>query len=617
MAILLSCRELAKAYGPRPLFEGLSFGLFEGERAGLIGPNGTGKSTLLKILAGQETPDAGEFAPRRGLRVGYLAQRDRVEELAPGTTVKAHLAAALAGLGLQDYEIDTRVAAGLDRAGFTEPGKDTSTLSGGWRKRLAILAETLREPDLLLLDEPTNHLDLEGVLWLEKFLEGTSLALLVVTHDRRFLERVCNRVIELDKRYPQGHLSSAGNYSKFLENREIFLDAQASRYAPYGYTYNKQAKLLELVESEAEVVRRIYALYLEGKSSWAIGVLLAKQGIRNRKGKCFGSKAIFDILKNQIYTGTVVWNARHYDKTQKTPKGYKYVKNPPDKIIIAQGKHKAILSDEVFAQAQKRRAERRISCRRARPGDYLLSGTLFCEKCNHKYIGASSVCNHRTGATKKWYRCSARNNGYSYCSNKSVKATDVEPQVEEYLELLLRNDDFGSRWTNMTFPATPPPEGEKQAKTEAKARLARNLEQQRKLTDIFVEGHVSKEAFEEKNQSLYLEAEELKKLVALYELRQIDREKSADYLARVNEYVSVGEPGKGKPDNLTRKRALNLVFRNIKISDKKIKNAEFFAPFNYYFFEENKKCRNRKNRRTEAHGTARIKQYSLLLSDAR
>jgi len=229
MAILLSCRELSKSFGARPLFERLSFGLFEGERTGLIGPNGTGKSTLLKILAGLETPDGGTLSPRRGLRVGYLAQQDRVEDAPAGLTVRDRLLAALEGLGLEDYEAQTRVAAGMDRAGFRDPAQEVHKLSGGWRKRLAILAVTLREPDLLLLDEPTNHLDLEGVLWLERFLDGLSFSFLVVTHDRRFLERVCNRIIELDRRYPEGHLSSAGAYSKFLENREIFLDAQASR----------------------------------------------------------------------------------------------------------------------------------------------------------------------------------------------------------------------------------------------------------------------------------------------------------------------------------------------------------------------------------------------------
>ncbi len=229
VSILLSCRELSKAFGPRPLFEGLSFGLFDGERTGLIGPNGTGKSTLLRILAGLETPDAGSISPRRGLRVGYLPQSDRVEDAPPGLTVKARLLAALEGLGLEEHEAENRVAAGLDRAGFPDPGQDVCKLSGGWRKRLSVLAQALREPDLLLMDEPTNHLDLEGVLWLERYLSGLNMPFLVVTHDRRFLERVCNRVIELDRRYPEGHLSSAGPYSKFLENRELYLDAQASR----------------------------------------------------------------------------------------------------------------------------------------------------------------------------------------------------------------------------------------------------------------------------------------------------------------------------------------------------------------------------------------------------
>src|SRR3954464_2943752 len=101
--ILLSCQKLSKSFGARPLFEGLSFGLFEGERTGLIGPNGTGKSTLLKILAGLEKPDEGELSVRRGVRVGYLAQRDRFEEVGADVTVRGDLMAGLHGLGLEDY----------------------------------------------------------------------------------------------------------------------------------------------------------------------------------------------------------------------------------------------------------------------------------------------------------------------------------------------------------------------------------------------------------------------------------------------------------------------------------------------------------------------------------
>jgi ATP-binding cassette subfamily F protein uup len=228
MAVLISCQNLGKSFGSRPLFEGLSFGLFEGERTGLIGPNGAGKSTLVKILAGLDGPDSGVLSMRKGLRVGYLAQAERFDGAGAGLSVRAALAKGLDGLGLEDYELDMRIDAGLEDAGFRDPEQEVAKLSGGWRKRLAILTQVLREPDLLLLDEPTNHLDLEGVVWLERFMEKLSFSFLVVTHDRRFLERVSNRVIELNKRYPEGYFSSPGNYSRFLEKREELFNAQQS-----------------------------------------------------------------------------------------------------------------------------------------------------------------------------------------------------------------------------------------------------------------------------------------------------------------------------------------------------------------------------------------------------
>jgi ABC transport system ATP-binding/permease protein len=228
LAILLSCQKLTKSFGARPLFEDLSFGLFEGGRVGLIGPNGTGKSTLLRILAGLEPQDGGVIAARKGLRIGYLSQQDAWEE-PEGLSVRQALERGLAGLGLEDYEVDMRADQGMEEAGFTDPERSVARLSGGWRKRLAILTQVLREPDLLLLDEPTNHLDLEGVLWLEGFLDGRELSFLTVTHDRRFLERTANRVIELHKRYPEGHFSNEGSYSDFLEKREELFNSQVQR----------------------------------------------------------------------------------------------------------------------------------------------------------------------------------------------------------------------------------------------------------------------------------------------------------------------------------------------------------------------------------------------------
>ncbi|OGR90658.1 MAG: hypothetical protein A2V88_10400 [Elusimicrobia bacterium RBG_16_66_12] len=246
MAILLSCQKLSKSFGARPLFEGLSFGLFEGERTGMIGPNGAGKSTLLRILAGLEKQDDGALSLRRGLRVGYLAQQDLFEDADGNLSARATIEQALRGLNLEDYEVDMRAEAGLADAGFTDPETKVATLSGGWRKRLAILAQVAREPDLLLLDEPTNHLDLEGVLWLEGFLSGLRFPFLVVTHDRRFLQRVCNRIIELNRRYEDGHFSSAGSYADFLEKREALLSQLETR----------EDKLRNTVRGEIEWLRK-------------------------------------------------------------------------------------------------------------------------------------------------------------------------------------------------------------------------------------------------------------------------------------------------------------------------------------------------------------------------
>jgi len=244
--ILLSIQAVSKSFSIRPLFQGLSFGLFEGEKTGLIGPNGTGKSALLRILAGEEAPDEGEIVSRKGLRTAYLPQEDRADDAADDRSVREEVLAALAGEDLADHERQARADAGLAEAGFLGPDRPVRELSGGWRKRLAILAQTLKEPSLLLLDEPTNHLDLEGVLWLEDLLRGLRYSFLVVTHDRRFLERVSDRIIELNPRYAEGHFSITGRYSVFLEKREQHLSHQSA----------KEASMRSLVRREIAWLRR-------------------------------------------------------------------------------------------------------------------------------------------------------------------------------------------------------------------------------------------------------------------------------------------------------------------------------------------------------------------------
>jgi len=242
MALLLSCQNIAKSYGVRPLFTGITMGLYEGERCGMFGPNGAGKSTFLKILAQREQPDEGTLESRRGVTVGYVAQEDKFT----AETAHDELFAALEDARIEEHEKYTRVAIMLTKVGFDDPDVLVATLSGGWRKRLALARELLRKPDLLLLDEPTNHLDLAGILWLEDLLKNSQFAYVVVTHDRYFLENVTNRVIEINRMYAEGYLSVPGTYTDFLDRREVVLAAQQK----------EQQSLQNKVRGEIEWLKR-------------------------------------------------------------------------------------------------------------------------------------------------------------------------------------------------------------------------------------------------------------------------------------------------------------------------------------------------------------------------
>jgi ATP-binding cassette subfamily F protein uup len=226
MTVLLNVQELSKAFGPRPLFSGLSLDLRAGERVGLIGPNGSGKSTFLKLLAGLEEPDGGTRSLRRTARIGYLAQDDT---FAPGQSVREVLLAALASESIEEHERETRAAITLTQVGFSDSDQQADALSGGWRKRLALARELVRKPDLLLLDEPTNHLDLPGIAWLERLLRASPFGYLVATHDRAFLRAVVDEIVEVSRVYPGGFFRAPGSYDDFVLRREEFLEGQARR----------------------------------------------------------------------------------------------------------------------------------------------------------------------------------------------------------------------------------------------------------------------------------------------------------------------------------------------------------------------------------------------------
>lgn len=223
MSLLLHCQKLKKSYRSRPLFENLSVTVEEGEKVGVVGPNGAGKSTLMKIISGLVVADDGKLNMKKDLRVCYLPQEDSFDESNVGDVLKS----AVSMLHLEEHDADTRVDKQITQFAFVDRSQKVDSLSGGWRKRLAIARELIKDPDLLLLDEPTNHLDLDGVLWLEKLLMQARFSIMLVSHDRQFLENVSTRIVEINPVYEDGCLSIKGAYSDFLIQKEEYLAMQA------------------------------------------------------------------------------------------------------------------------------------------------------------------------------------------------------------------------------------------------------------------------------------------------------------------------------------------------------------------------------------------------------
>ena len=350
---IVAASGLALAFGPKVLFEGAAFTVGAHDRIGLVGPNGTGKSSLLKILAGEAAADAGTLAWRRGARAGYLPQDvaalppgplvDTVLASVPGRgSLEARLAATEAALGAaagpedqlelsqaladQHEELDhfeehygrhraERILGGLG-FGASDLDRDTATLSGGWKMRVALAGLLLQDPDLLLLDEPTNHLDVPTLGWFDAFLRGSSKALLLISHDREFLNRQIDRVLALE---PEGLRSYAGDYDAYrrqrAEDEEQLASAakrqQARRAELQGFidrfgakaTKARQAqsrqKMLDRME-EVQVLEERATLSFRFQEAPRSGKeVLRLEGV----SKAFGDKAVYRELSGQVQRG--------------------------------------------------------------------------------------------------------------------------------------------------------------------------------------------------------------------------------------------------------------------------------------------------------------------------
>lgn len=334
MASFLQIENLTKSYGDRLLFHDITFGVNEGDKIGIIAKNGTGKSTLLHIIAGKESADSGTVTFRSGLKVGML---DQLPDFNPESTVAeacltgdsttlqiiASYEVALAkgnadeistasqamdAAGAWDHEDMMRQM--LSQLNITNLSAKMGTLSGGQRKRVAMARMLLEKPDLLILDEPTNHLDIEIVEWLENYLTRQRITLLMVTHDRYFLDRVCNKIIEMDH---QTIFTYQGNYNLYLRRRAERIEALEGELAKVRNTLRReQAWMSRQPQARAGKAKyRIDAFYdlkdkaradyserhvkLDVKSSYIGSKIFEAKGVNKR----FGDKV---ILQDFTYT---------------------------------------------------------------------------------------------------------------------------------------------------------------------------------------------------------------------------------------------------------------------------------------------------------------------------
>lgn len=321
MNVLLQVDRLTKSYGDRMLFDSVTFGVAEGDKIGIVAKNGTGKSTLLSIIAGDEAADSGSVIPRNDLRVAFMRQKpvfpgnpsvaraalmgagpvaavvlDYEEALASGDADAIHaVSRRMDDAHAWDYE--DRLRQLLSQLGLDDPAARVDTLSGGQRKRVALAACIMSDPELLILDEPTNHLDIAVIEWLEAYLKRSRVTLLMVTHDRYFLDRVCNRIIEIDNRTIYTY---DGNFDYYLRRRAERIEAMTAELAKVRNTLRREQEWMSR-QPQARA----------GKAKYRIDAFYE---LRERSRNGIRPERNVDLGNGASYIGSKIFEARDISK---------------------------------------------------------------------------------------------------------------------------------------------------------------------------------------------------------------------------------------------------------------------------------------------------------------
>lgn len=285
----LQIENLTKSFGDRLLFGDVTFGINEGDKIGIIAKNGSGKTTMLRIIAGKESPDSGSIIARNGLRIVLLEQ---VPEFDHGCTPLT--AAPELDSDSERHSLYVRL---LSQLGVNDTSADIEHISGGQRKRVALARALASEPDLIILDEPTNHLDIDAIEWLEGYLKRSRVTLLMVTHDRYFLDRVCNRIIEIDR---ETIFTYDGNFDYYLRRRRERIEAMASELAKVKNTLRREQEWMSR-QPQARA----------GKARYRINQFY---DLKDRSRVNLGEKNVNLQQQNDTYIGNKIFHARNIKK---------------------------------------------------------------------------------------------------------------------------------------------------------------------------------------------------------------------------------------------------------------------------------------------------------------
>jgi len=395
-----------------------------------------------------------------------------------------------------------------------------------------------------------------------------------------------------------------GSYAEFERNRlkeRVFPGMVAgvkqghwmgSRFAPYGYTHNKETKKLEVNKEEAKLVKEIFEMYLRGKSTSQIAAHYYRLGVKSRSGGKFYTKFVRDVLRNKVYLGTLVWNKQRYNCKEKTHdgkgKGYKTEKNDPAQVIEVPNAHEPIIKQKDFDEVQRMlQRNNRQKAVKFKNNIYCLSGVLRCNVCEGTYRGKMVISNKAKQEKKPWYYCSSHGQYYTKCNNKAVTAEKIEAQVWAIVEKVSQNlhvlEELGDL---IKMSVSEPEDCYKEQLAEKNSRLAKNVEKQKGLYELFSEDKINLDLYKDKAESLRIEEKRLRSEIKLMHMKILEKQNSLNVMKETQDFLDgLRNSSKTEQSDYLIKTFMRILFKSIYLQDQEIVKVELNQPWKLCYEE--------------------------------